>query len=100
MFFLDSIEPLVAGRGVAPNIYTHTHEHTYLPRMQASFQRAHVLMSMEKYEDALKELQVVRDNVPKESAVYFLMGKVRFSSFFVGVCRGNEGGIVAIASRD
>lgn len=43
---------------------------------QASFQRANVLMSMERYGEALVELEVVRDNVPKESAVYFLMGKV------------------------
>lgn len=34
------------------------------------------MMSMERYEEALRELEVVRDNVPKESAVYFLMGKV------------------------
>lgn len=33
-------------------------------------------MSMERYAEALQELEVVRDNVPKESAVYFLMGKV------------------------
>ncbi|CAN0025987.1 unnamed protein product [Ectocarpus sp. 12 AP-2014] len=33
-------------------------------------------MSMERYAEALRELEVVRDNVPKESAVYFLMGKV------------------------
>lgn len=33
-------------------------------------------MSMERYGEALVELEVVRDNVPKESAVYFLMGKV------------------------
>ena len=44
--------------------------------LQASFQRANVLMSMERYGEALVELEVVRDNVPKESAVYFLMGKV------------------------
>jgi len=44
--------------------------------IQASFQRANVLMSMERYQDALDELEVVRNNVPKESAVYFLMGKV------------------------
>ena len=43
---------------------------------QASFHRANVLMSMERYSEALGELEVVRDNVPKESAVYFLMGKV------------------------
>lgn len=46
------------------------------PPAQASFQRANVLMSMERYQDALDELEVVRNNVPKESAVYFLMGKV------------------------
>lgn len=46
------------------------------PHDQASFQRANVLMSMERYGEALVELEVVRDNVPKESAVYFLMGKV------------------------
>lgn len=47
------------------------------PLLQASYQRAKVLMSIERYEEALVELEVVRDNVPKESAVYFLMGKVR-----------------------
>lgn len=49
---------------------------------QASFQRANVLMSMERYNEALRELEVVRDNVPKESAVYFLMGKVRVIFLF------------------
>ena len=33
-------------------------------------------MSMERYAEALRELEAVRNNVPKESAVYFLMGKV------------------------
>lgn len=51
---------------------------------QASFQRANVLMSMERYGEALVELEVVRDNVPKESAVYFLMGKVMIDALCGG----------------
>lgn len=62
---------------------------------KASFQRANVLMSMERYGEALQELEIVRDNVPKESAVYFLMGKVRISSTKCAI-RGGGGGVFMI----
>lgn len=50
-------------------------------------------MSMERYAEALGELEVVRDNVPKESAVYFLMGKVRYAEASENCCvaRGAAG---------
>ena len=41
------------------------------------FERASILHSSERYVDALKELNDLKDIVPKESPVYFLLGKVR-----------------------
>lgn len=43
---------------------------------QARFQRAKIWISMERYEDALSELERVRDNVPRESSVQYIMGNV------------------------
>lgn len=63
---------------------------------QASFQRANVLMSMERHGEALVELEVVRDNVPKESAVYFLMGKVRVSTSWHRRIAAALGGVAVV----
>jgi len=43
---------------------------------QARFQRASVLISLDRYEEALDELISVRDHAPREAAVHFLIGKV------------------------
>ncbi|KAH8054423.1 hypothetical protein JL720_14443 [Aureococcus anophagefferens] len=43
---------------------------------QARFQCANVLISLDKYEDALAELRAVSDHAPREASVHFLMGKV------------------------
>ena len=40
------------------------------------FERASILFAMENYHEALKELKELKDLVPKESPVYFLLGKV------------------------
>ena len=40
------------------------------------FERASILHSSERYADALQELNDLKDIVPKESPVYFLLGKV------------------------
>jgi len=40
------------------------------------FERASILHKMERYPEALEELLVLKDIVPKESAVYSLLGKV------------------------
>ena len=41
------------------------------------FERATILFSSERYQEALDELNELKILVPKESPVYFLMGKVR-----------------------
>ena len=41
------------------------------------FERASILFSIEHYDEALVELNQLKILVPKESPVYFLMGKVR-----------------------
>ena len=41
------------------------------------FHRASVLFATERHRDALRELEELKDIVPKESLVYFLIGKVR-----------------------
>ena len=43
---------------------------------QARFQRATIWMSMDKPNEALKELEKVRDAAPREASVHFHMGKV------------------------
>ena len=43
---------------------------------QARFQRATVYISMNRYEDALAELEKVRDAAPREATIHFTMGKV------------------------
>lgn len=40
------------------------------------FQRATVLLSADQHSEALKELEELRELVPNESLVYFLLGKV------------------------
>ena len=40
------------------------------------FERASILFSVERYEEALDELNQLKELVPKESPVYFLLGKV------------------------
>ena len=40
------------------------------------FERASILHSTERYEEALEELTQLKQIVPKESSVYFLIGKV------------------------
>ena len=44
------------------------------------FERASILHSTERYQEALEELTQLKQIVPKESSVYFLIGKVGFSS--------------------
>ena len=41
------------------------------------FERASILFSSERYGEALAELEELKILAPKESPVYFLMGKVR-----------------------
>jgi anaphase-promoting complex subunit 3 len=43
---------------------------------QARFQRANIYTAMGRLEDAVKELEQVRDAAPREATVYFTMGKV------------------------
>ena len=43
---------------------------------QARFQLATVYLALERYADALRELHVVRSQVPREAAVHFLLGKI------------------------
>ena len=43
---------------------------------QAHYQRATIFMSLDRPEDALRELERVRSAAPKESSVHFNMGKV------------------------
>lgn len=40
------------------------------------YQKANVLVSDERYEDALKELEFLNEVAPRESSVFFLMGKI------------------------
>ena len=40
------------------------------------FERASILFSVERFDEALVELKQLKVLVPKESPVYFLMGKV------------------------
>ena len=40
------------------------------------FERASILNAIERWPEALKELNDLKELVPKESPVYFLMGKV------------------------
>ncbi|KAL3694343.1 hypothetical protein R1sor_007994 [Riccia sorocarpa] len=40
------------------------------------YQKANVLMSEERYEDALAELEQLKEVAPRESSVFFLMGKI------------------------
>jgi len=40
------------------------------------FERANILISLERYSEALEDLKELKQIVPKESAVYFSMGKV------------------------
>ncbi|KAL3694345.1 hypothetical protein R1sor_007996 [Riccia sorocarpa] len=40
------------------------------------YQKANVLMSEERYEDALTELEQLKEVAPRESSVFFLMGKI------------------------
>lgn len=40
------------------------------------YQKASVLMSEERYEDALKELEYLNEVAPRESSVFFLMGRI------------------------
>ncbi|KAH7278300.1 hypothetical protein KP509_38G034900 [Ceratopteris richardii] len=40
------------------------------------YQKANVLVSEERYEDALKELEYLKEVAPRESSVFFLMGRI------------------------
>jgi anaphase-promoting complex subunit 3 len=51
---------------------------------QARYQRATVLMKMDRYKEALEELERVRDYAPREASVYYLMGKVCIRSMTWG----------------
>ena len=49
------------------------------PLLQSSlckFERASILFAAERYDEALAELEELKELVPKESPVYFLLGKV------------------------
>ena len=41
---------------------------------QARFQRAKIFISLDRFQEALKDLKIVRDHVPRESSVLFMMG--------------------------
>lgn len=43
---------------------------------QLHFQRAHVLIAAEQYQEALGELEIVRELAPREPPVYVLMGQL------------------------
>lgn len=43
---------------------------------QAQFQRANILISMDRLSEALKELEKVRDTAPREASIHFAMGRV------------------------
>jgi len=43
---------------------------------QLHFQRAHVLIATEQYQEALEELETVRELAPREPPVYVLMGQL------------------------
>ena len=43
---------------------------------QARFQRATIYVALNRPEDALQELERVRDAAPREASVHFAMGKV------------------------
>jgi anaphase-promoting complex subunit 3 len=43
---------------------------------QARFQRATIYSSLQRYDEALAELEKVRDAAPREATIYFAMGKV------------------------
>ena len=45
------------------------------------FERASMLHSSERYQEALEELMELKQIVPKESPVYFLIGKVRLYTY-------------------
>ena len=40
------------------------------------FNRATVLFSAKRYDEALEQLKIITDQLPNESVVYFLIGKV------------------------
>ncbi|KAK6236374.1 Tetratricopeptide repeat 1 - like 10 [Theobroma cacao] len=40
------------------------------------YQKANILMSLEKFDDALKVLEALKEYAPRESSVYALMGKI------------------------
>lgn len=42
----------------------------------AKFQKANVLMAVERYHDALAELEALKAQAPREASLYFLMGKI------------------------
>jgi len=42
----------------------------------AKYKKASVLVSLEQYEEARKELEILKDFAPKEAPIYFLMGKI------------------------
>ena len=47
------------------------------------FERASILFSVERFDEALVELKQLKVLVPKESPVYFLMGKVCIKSMYL-----------------
>ena len=53
------------------------------------FHRASIFFATERYQDALRELEELKQIIPKESLVYFIMGKVGmkflYMSFYCGV---------------
>ena len=42
------------------------------------FERASILLEVERYSEALEELLQLKDIEPKQSPVYFLLGKVKY----------------------
>ena len=47
------------------------------------YERASILLATERFHEALIELEDLKKLLPKESPVYFLLGKVRISIFFL-----------------
>ena len=70
---------LIRVRLVIDSKSCHSIETLKEPPMQSSlckFERASILFAAERYDEALAELEELKELVPKESPVYFLLGKV------------------------
>lgn len=46
------------------------------PYPAAKYERASVLMSDDRFQEALEELEALKEVAPREASVFFLMGKI------------------------